>query len=367
MSDHKKDAGDNGEAFFRYLCAHPELGIHPVMVLSREAPEHDELAALGEVVEPDSTTHHDRFFQADVVLNSAADEYILNPFAGDRLYVQDLMPPVSVFLQHGVTKDDQSAWLNWPRKGFDLVVTSARREHDSFMEPGYGYEPSQIALVGMPRMDVLESAPEKLLVLAPTWRKSLVGELDESQGRNLPHEDFAQSEYFLRWQQIISHPGLNEAMREHGFTGVFAIHPSHASDVSQFSAGDRVAVLEPPHDYRDLFRRGAILATDYSSVAFDFAYLRKPVIYLQPDRESFFGGHLYKSGYFSYDDDGFGPVVPDVDSFVDEVIARMQDGGALGTEYRARVDDFFEFTGGGNSARLHDAVIAAQRQKGLRP
>lgn len=366
MADHKRDAGDNAEALFRYLCAHPELGVHPVMVLSREAAEYRELAALGEVVEPDGRRFFERFFQADVLLNSAADEYMINPLGADRYVVQDLIPPVSVFLQHGVTKDDQSSWLNWPRKAFDLVVTSAGREYESFVAGDYGYSREQVALVGMPRLDRLESKPDRLLVLAPTWRKSLVGELDQGAGRDARANIFENSAYKQSWQAIIEHPALNAALRAKGYRGLFAIHPSHAIEAESFQASEAIKISMPPHDYRSLFRSGAILATDYSSVSFDFGYLRKPVVYFQPDREEFYAGHLYQEGYYSYDEDGFGPVTMDVEGFVDAVVARIEADGTMEDAYRERVDQFFEFSGGGSARRLCEAVIDTQCRKGLR-
>ena len=49
------------------------------------------------------------------------------------------------------------------------------------------------------------------------------------------------------------------------------------------------------------------MLTDYSSVAFDFAYLRKPIVYAHFDKEAFFSGeHSYTAGYFDYERDGFG-------------------------------------------------------------
>ena len=53
-----------------------------------------------------------------------------------------------------------------------------------------------------------------------------------------------------------------------------------------------------------------------SSVAFDFAYLGKPVIYAQFDKEEFYEKHDYKAGYFNYERDGFGEVVYDLESTV---------------------------------------------------
>ena len=58
-----------------------------------------------------------------------------------------------------------------------------------------------------------------------------------------------------------------------------------------------------------LFAKTALLVTDYSSVAFEIAYIEKPVIYYQFDAEQFYGGgHLGFAGYFDFARDGFGPI-----------------------------------------------------------
>lgn len=356
LADHKQEAGDNAESMFRYLAAHPETGVKPVLMLSRSAPNHAELARLGEVVEPDSRAYFRRYFQAAVVLNSAADEYMINPLGSDRMWLADLTPQTSVFLQHGVIKDDLSGWLSKDRKGFDVFVTSAERERDSIIHGSYGYDPDDVALVGLPRFDRLENDEQKLVVIAPTWRKILAGDLDAASGRNRPRDEFVDSEYFSRWQQLISHPRLNSTLADAGFTGVFALHPSHSAEIGKFRAGERIGIAAYPYDYRDFFRRGTVMVTDYSSVVFDFAYLRKPVVYLQPDREEFFGSHLYGQGYFSYDDDGFGPVEQTVEGAVDAIIAAVRAGGSMPHEYRRRADEFFAFDGGGSCHRLYEHI-----------
>ena len=45
---------------------------------------------------------------------------------------------------------------------------------------------------------------------------------------------------------------------------------------------------------------------DYSSIAFDFAYMKKPLIYYQFDQDKYYTNHFAK-GYFDCERDGFGP------------------------------------------------------------
>ena len=51
--------------------------------------------------------------------------------------------------------------------------------------------------------------------------------------------------------------------------------------------------------------KAMVMITDFSTVAFDFAYLKKPLIYYQFDNNYHFD---VESGYFDYDEMGFGPV-----------------------------------------------------------
>ena len=54
--------------------------------------------------------------------------------------------------------------------------------------------------------------------------------------------------------------------------------------------------------------------TDYSSVAFNAAYVDCPVVYFQFDADRVrLGGHLGREGYFDYERDGFGPVAHDLE------------------------------------------------------
>lgn len=356
MADHKSEAGDNAEAMFRHLCAHPREGVVPYFVLRKDAKEYAELRRLGRVVVPGSRAHLRAYLDAAVVMNSAADNYMLDPLGRPRTFLNDLVSHRSVFLQHGVTLHDQSAWLNRRAKGFDLFVTSSPAERESVIHGNYGYGPDQVVLTGMPRFDRLVSRPDRLLVIAPTWRKALSGVLDPETGRVGKSERFAESSYFEFWQSVVSDPGLNAAMAELGFTGTLALHPSHSAEHSTFVPSERISINAYPHDYRDLFRRGSVLVTDYSSVAFDFAYLRKPVVYAQGDREEFYDSHLYSEGYFSFDEDGFGPVVTTVPALVESLVSLLASSCEMEAEYRERADRFFAFAGGGNSERLCRAI-----------
>ncbi|EAH7076795.1 capsular biosynthesis protein, partial [Campylobacter jejuni] len=73
-----------------------------------------------------------------------------------------------------------------------------------------------------------------------------------------------------------------------------------------------------------LFCESSLMITDYSSVAFEMAVLKKPVIYYQFDKNELFSRHIYTQGYFDYNKDGFGTVVLDIDNLLYELKMKLQ-------------------------------------------
>ncbi|UHH08446.1 CDP-glycerol glycerophosphotransferase family protein [Bacillus subtilis] len=104
--------------------------------------------------------------------------------------------------------------------------------------------------------------------------------------------------------------------------------------------------------YRDHFNNSAILVTDYSSVAFDFAYLKKPVFYFQYEKN-----HLEK-GYFDYNSMGFGEVIADKDALVDKLINCMENDCIMDAKYIDRVNQFYKYTDKENCKRVYQQIIS---------
>lgn len=100
------------------------------------------------------------------------------------------------------------------------------------------------------------------------------------------------------------------------------------------------------------------MVTDYSSVVFDFAYLKKPVIYAHFDADKFYNEQAYdKSYFFSDEKDGFGPVVHSYEELVDQIIKTIDGGCNMSEKYKKRVDAFFYKKDRNNSRRVYDAIM----------
>lgn len=358
ISDRTVKAGDNGEAFFRYIRKnHPE--IKSCFVLSEDSPDFEGLKAIGPVCRYISLRHKLTLLCSDYILSSQAEEDVRNPFGGYFApYKGILADKRVVFLQHGVTKDDISSWLNRFNKNLYGFVTAAYPEQKSIIQSPTFYTEKQVWLTGFPRFDRLYHDEKRTITIAPTWRRYLMGVRDVKTDQWSLMPGFEQSNYYIFYNSLINSLKLKEAAQKYGYQIYFFPHPNIQPYISHFDKNDEVTFLGREATYQKVYAESDLLVTDYSSAIFDFVYLRKPIFYAQFDSDEFFsGGHAYTKGYFDYERDGFGEVEYDLDSTIDRIIEYMQNGCKLKDKYRERIDRFFAFNDQNNCQRVYEKIM----------
>ena len=364
ICDRYDQAGDNGEAFFRYLRKYHRFTVKPYFVLAKGSPDRERMEAIGPVVTYGSQEHKLLYLLSRFMISSHADDFILHPFAEQDPLYKDLTAQKNiVFLQHGVIQDDLSGWLNRYNKNFTGFVTTARPEYQSICDTSYGYPAENVWLTGLPRYDRLYNAPQKQITIMPTWRRNLLATLNEdNHWVALP--GMADSAYVQFYKALFSHPKLQGTAKACGYTIAFKPHPAFTDFLPVFDVPDNVKVLGQDVTYRDAFAQSDLLLTDYSSVAFDFAYLRKPILYYQGDRDEFFSGeHICSLGYFDYERDGLGDVTYTLDETIDQLVAYMESGCQLKDKYCERIDHFYAFHDKKCCKRIYKEIRKAGKRK----
>jgi len=292
---------------------------------------------------------------ADKIISSQADDWVTNPFGRKQGYYRDLYNADFIFLQHGIIKDDLSVWLNCYEKNMKIFVTSADNEYKSVINGDYGFKEDIVKLTGLPRYDNLYDEKQKIITIMPTWRLSLAS-FTQKDGLRPYSFSYKKSEYFKFYNNLINDKQLLEVMEKYGYIGIFVVHPSHVENYIDYENNNYFKIENDYADYQKIFREASLLITDYSSVAFDFAYLRKPVIYTQFDKEEFFKSHLYTEGYFDYEKDGFGPVVYKYEDTVNEIIKYIENNCELNNKYQKRIDKFYKFNDRNNCKRVYEEI-----------
>lgn len=356
ISDRFNAANDNGIALYKYLLEN-EKDADIYFTLSKKFDEYNKFKGMKGLLPFDTFKYKIKFLLADAVISSQADEPYLSAFRGkDKSYMKNLYNFKFVFLQHGITCNDISGWLNKLDKNIKLFVTASPDEHQSILTYPFYYTENEVKATGFSRYDLLENKVQKKILLMPTWRKNIAGEVQKDVSVRQYNKFFKESDYFKFYNGLINDERLISALKEYGYEFHFYIHPSITYQSVDFEAKDYVTVHTEIADYRKEFCEGAVLITDYSSVNFDFAYLGKPIIYSQFDKETFYQGHLYNAGYFSYERDGFGPVITELDKVVEEIIDLMKNNCKNKAEYLERSNRFYFYRDKKNCERIHKAI-----------
>lgn len=360
ISDRINKADDNGEAFFKYLNER-RVSETCYFVIRKDSSDYKIVKKYGKVLDHFSKKHKLLHLLADVTISASGDAYVTNPYNRFLKYYQDIISQQKhVFLQHGITQNDLSNWLNRYNKSFDLFVTSAYPEYGSILNGSYCYDENVVKLTGFPRYDRLYDKREKIITIMPTWRDNLSGIGGAGQyardGLKRYREGFQDTEYYKFYNSLMNDEKLLSKAGKYGYTLQFMPHPNVIIYIDMFTKNESVVFCSVETKYRDIFAKSALIVTDYSSVAFDFAYLRKPVLYCQFDKEQFFSQHIFEQGYFDYERDGFGEVSYDKEALVNHLIEYMKNDCVLKEKYEKRINNFFAFNDRNNCQRVYEAI-----------
>ena len=353
ISDRIDKAGDNGESFFKYAVSHAPGNVKCVFLLDKKSGDYKRIKKIGKVKSPASP-----FYK---VYYTLASKHISSQLDGSRLlsvraYLKDILrEQKTVFLQHGVTKDDISSYYNRFDFGIDMISCATKDEYSSIVSnKNYGFDREIAKGCGFARYDSLTSEREKIIFIAPTWRLFL---LKDTEGCELV-DDFKQSKYYNFYNGLLHSEELISLAKEKGYSLCFYPHAMMKNASEYFKSLDHVFIEPTQFSYNEMFKRGAMLLTDYSSVQFDFAYLKKPLIYCHFDRDELNASHTYKAGYFEYERDGFGPVTYDLDGAINTLCEYIGKDCALEDKYRERIDNTFLHSDKNNCERTLKDILS---------
>ena len=360
VSDRFLAAGDNAEALFRYIKKRDDVPADVYFAISRKAQDYTILKQEfgSSIVDNTSFLYKMLFLRSTKIISSHADDFVINPFNWRVKNLYDLFSFDFVFLQHGVTRNDMSAWLNRYNKNIKQFVVCAQREYDSILHFDYYYEPNNVLLSGLPRYDLLEDDSKNKIILAPTWRHKLALEAIDASGNRPYNPDFKKTDYFEFYNKLMNDKRLINAMKEHDVTGELYLHPSFLRQTDDFSENEVFTIKKFPYSYKTAFKEGSLLITDYSSVFFDFAYLGKPIILSQFDKDVIYDIHIYDEGYMDDENEGLGPVTRTYEDTVKEIIKQIEGGFVMNSTYKKRVEEFFKYHDKNNSKRVYEAIIS---------
>lgn len=355
LVDRDIGADDSAEHLYRYLRAQrPELNIW--YLLHPDSSDWGRLHEEGFKLMPPGLERRLLALNCRHVISSHTGM----EFGLDRALHGDWMRWRYTFLQHGTIYNDLSHWLG--PCDFDRFITSSPAEHQSIVadDTPYPYTDREVRCTGLPRHDRLlryaAAADEfKYLLIMPTWRAGLVDDRTPAPSRA---SQFAKSQYARIWRDLLNREELRRIATQAGWRIAFMPHANTCQFMEAFELPPHVELVNTHIGSMQTTLAGATaFVTDYTSVAFDMALLRRPVFYLQFDRDDFFnGGHNWRRGYFDYEHDGFGPVSQSVDELLEQLASHVARGASVGSIYLERMQSSMPLTDGKACERVLRSV-----------
>ncbi len=351
--------GDNGEYFFRYVADHNQRkDILPYYVINKTAVEYAGLKKKygRKVIIFNSFRCKLMALHAEIIFATRADAYQYVGIAGALgQYVRDLCNARVVCLQHGLTIQRIAQYQNRLFDNTRAYFLVSPLEKKNIMHEAYGYTEDQLYMTGAPRYDGLVSDDHKQILITPTWRRSVTS---GTNTRGQMHEysvNFKNTEYFKIYNSLISDERLIRTAEETGYKLIYLIHPILSPQIGDFQKSEHVEIIPGSEvNYERILSESSLMLTDYSGIQFDFAYMRKPVVYYHPDTLP----PQYDSNVYDYETEALGPVCKNHEQIVDALCRYMRNQCKMEAEYEERVNRFFAFSDRESARRVYEAALA---------
>ncbi len=349
VCENKKEARDNGYHFFKWVRTHqPKQKI--LYAIHKKSPDYANVKGLGKIVGYGTLAHWFWYIVADKNISSQKGGKPNSAVCYFFEVTLKLRKKNRVFLQHGVTIN-RGPWLYYPNTYMWRFVTAGKQEHEYIVE-NFGYPKENVKLLGFSRFDNLHDVEvdNELLLVMPTWRNWLGRESQDN--KNL---DFTQTTYYQRWQAFLQDERLHALLEKYNKRLLFYPHREMQKFVEYFqSPCERIAIADwRQYDIQALLKKAALMITDYSSVFFDFSYMRKPVLFYQFD-EAEFREKQYEEGYFNYHDTPLGKWSGDSGTLFDCLEEQL--AGGIQPIEEEKIKSIFPFWDTENSRRIFEMI-----------
>lgn len=334
VSDRDWAAGDNGEAFFRYIQDKP---VYSVFAISKDSPDYEMMKSVGNVVDHGSLKYK--------LLLCVADAHI----SSHEVHMAGHKETPQIFLSHGITFRDIHDYYNRMVHDNFHVISTSKIERERLLTPPFQLKPEQVFVTGYPRYDrLIDSRGDKIITFAFTWRPFMW---------DVTAEEFVKSDYYKLYLSVFENKSLISKILEAGYTIKLKPHPhlDKFRDVINLPKG--ITFWDTDVTYREMYGKSSMFITDYSSALFDFVYLYKPVVYYLYDYDYLI--QHYRDEYeYDYESKGMGDVVrtpAELEACIGEY---LKTDCVMKDKYKERVDNFFAYHDRNNCERVYNVVLS---------
>lgn len=345
--------GDCGEYLYRYSLNNANKNIY--YVISTKAAQYNKIKEEtknvlihGSLKCKLYTLHAKNLFITDSisVYNCGFNQYLAHT-------CNNLFNFKNNCIQHGLTMQDIPHRQNRLFDNIQRYFVASKYEVENLLKEEYGYNKEQIRLTGIPRFDGLKDCAENTILISPTWRTNVASTISNNKIR-IHNSNFKNTTYYQVYNSLITNKKLYSLIKKYNYKLLFLIHPTLIQNIDDYDKNEFVDIVSSfDINYEEVLRKSKVMITDYSGIQYDFAYMRKPILYYHNDMLP----PSYGNGMMDYDKIGFGEVIHEEDKLIEAIEKLLKENCNNNSKYLKRIDNFFEYNDYNNSKRICDEVM----------
>lgn len=287
-----KTANNNSFYFWKHVINKKKDSINKYIILEKNKSNRELYKELNEkekksVVWRNSLKHFILFFKADMYFVTLSYRDIRPEKFGNKEYNFKIERPL-VYLQHGTigikkigyrgnTYNNNMFRFIYYNKNIkeDLIEQNDFRKYQLY----YGkYLPRYKELVRKNNLELKSKTENNQILWFLTWRE-------------YKENSLASKIFIKKINYILKNEQLNEYLKKNNIKLRFCIHQLYKTNAEEFMEDVDTKNIELIYasdiNLMDEIVKSKMLITDYSSLGFDFTFLKKPVVLFQPDREDY--------------------------------------------------------------------------------
>lgn len=339
-------AQDNGMMFFK-SAVEKKITENVKFVYRPEYLATAGVKKMKGMIKYDSYSHLLAYFRCDLLIVSHGIRDVMPTYYHNNLKknTKEL-----IYLQHGIVAMKKIFFHSKSYNGkIRKMVTSSRNETGIFMKE-MKFKKNQMLESGLIRYDYLEDTSkkeqEKIIFVMPTWREWLISDKRE----------FMNSDFYKYYSELLQDERLNDYLIANNMRIKMVPHieiKMKYHDLFKADLSNIEFVDTSKESIQDLIKKSSLMITDYSSVAFDFSYLNKPVIFYQFDLPDY----LYNRGSFiDLYTELLGERVENYKDLKTEIELKIKNGFDIDEKYTSRMSKYFGHRDRHNFDRTYDGI-----------
>jgi CDP-glycerol glycerophosphotransferase (TagB/SpsB family) len=347
---------DNSKFFYEYLLEnHKDVEVY--WIVCKDSSVRDRIP--GKKLIKGSVENYLYYYNSNVIVFSHSPSADIAPYN----FVVPVLKRfhdkvVKVYLNHGTISFKKRKAMNSRLKGtidnllksYDISTASSEFEKE-IMSGEWGMSEESVFIVGNARYDNLptdETPKTRDILYSPTWRDWI----KFNSGK------FTNTFYFKNIMELLNDERLNQVLDEKDVNIKFYLHHlmhEFIDDIKENITGNRIVFLDKGVTLADEIRSSAANITDYSSVAIDFLYMNRPILFYQFDVDEY----IEKvDSYIDLRSEMFGYLSYNSNEAVDKLIDIINDDFQVIDNQKNERDKFFRYNDNKNCERIYDCILS---------